>query len=73
MRLFAWLLLPGWEAVKAHFHCGKLQHKEKTNIVYKLTERAADDFAVIYDYTLLTFGEAQADLVSVPALVPRTF
>jgi len=30
--------------------------------VYKLTERAADDFAGIYDYTLLRFGEAQADL-----------
>ena len=29
--------------------------------MYKLTERAADDFAGIYDYTLLKFGEAQAD------------
>ncbi|WP_411849028.1 type II toxin-antitoxin system RelE/ParE family toxin [Yersinia ruckeri] len=29
--------------------------------MYKLTGRAADDFAGIYDYTLLTFGEAQAD------------
>lgn len=29
--------------------------------MYKLTERAADDFAGIYDYTFLTFGEAQAD------------
>ncbi|WP_127958530.1 type II toxin-antitoxin system RelE/ParE family toxin [Serratia microhaemolytica] len=30
--------------------------------MYKLTERAADDFGGIYDYTLLKFGEAQADL-----------
>jgi len=30
--------------------------------VYKLTERAADDFAGIYDYTHLNFGETQADL-----------
>ncbi|MCS3434267.1 type II toxin-antitoxin system RelE/ParE family toxin [Klebsiella sp. BIGb0407] len=30
--------------------------------MYKLTEHAADDFAGIYDYTLLTFGETQADL-----------
>lgn len=30
--------------------------------MYKLTERAADDFAGIYDYTLLKFGETQADL-----------
>lgn len=29
--------------------------------MYKLTERAADDFAGIYDYTLLKFGEVQAD------------
>ncbi|EKN3987280.1 type II toxin-antitoxin system RelE/ParE family toxin, partial [Yersinia enterocolitica] len=29
--------------------------------MYKLTERAAEDFAGIYDYTLLKFGEAQAD------------
>jgi len=29
--------------------------------VYKLTERAVDDFSGIYDYTLLTFGEVQAD------------
>ncbi|HGM5491715.1 TPA: type II toxin-antitoxin system RelE/ParE family toxin [Serratia fonticola] len=29
--------------------------------MYKLTEQAADDFARIYDYTLLKFGEAQAD------------
>lgn len=31
-------------------------------MVYKLTELAADDFAGIYDYTLVTFGEVQADL-----------
>ena len=29
--------------------------------MYKLTYQAADDFAGIYDYTLLKFGEAQAD------------
>jgi toxin ParE1/3/4 len=29
--------------------------------VYKLTERAVDDFTGIYDYTLLKFGEAQAN------------
>lgn len=29
--------------------------------IYKLTERAAEDFAGIYDYTLLQFGKAQAD------------
>ncbi|HDL8115209.1 TPA: type II toxin-antitoxin system RelE/ParE family toxin [Yersinia enterocolitica] len=29
--------------------------------MYKLSERAADDFAGIYDYTLLKFGETQAD------------
>lgn len=29
--------------------------------MYKLTKRAADDFAGIYDYTLLKFGEFQAD------------
>lgn len=29
--------------------------------MYRLTEQAADDFAGIYDYTLLKFGEAQAD------------
>lgn len=29
--------------------------------MYKLTERAAEDFAGIYDYTLLKFGETQAD------------
>ena len=28
--------------------------------MYKLTERAAEDFAGIYDYTLLKFGETQA-------------
>lgn len=29
--------------------------------MYKLTCQAADDFAEIYDYTLLKFGEFQAD------------
>ncbi|MDE9563909.1 type II toxin-antitoxin system RelE/ParE family toxin, partial [Xenorhabdus bovienii] len=29
--------------------------------MYKLTECAVDDFTEIYDYTLLKFGEAQAD------------
>lgn len=29
--------------------------------MYKLSEQAAADFADIYDYTLLTFGVAQAD------------
>ncbi|HAG0017590.1 TPA: type II toxin-antitoxin system RelE/ParE family toxin [Salmonella enterica] len=29
--------------------------------MYKLTERAVDDFRSIYDYTLMNFGEAQAD------------
>ncbi|CDG16168.1 type II toxin-antitoxin system RelE/ParE family toxin [Xenorhabdus doucetiae] len=29
--------------------------------MYKLTERAAEDFAGIYDYTLLQLGTAQAD------------
>ncbi|WP_411705590.1 type II toxin-antitoxin system RelE/ParE family toxin [Edaphovirga cremea] len=29
--------------------------------MYKLTERAVDDFTGIYDYTLLKFGAAQAD------------
>ncbi|MEY4922221.1 MAG: hypothetical protein RLY17_938 [Pseudomonadota bacterium] len=29
--------------------------------MYKLSERATDDFAGIYDYTLLKFGETQAD------------
>ncbi|HDU8496909.1 TPA: type II toxin-antitoxin system RelE/ParE family toxin [Morganella morganii] len=29
--------------------------------MYKLTERAVNDFAGIYDYTLLNFGETQAD------------
>lgn len=29
--------------------------------MYKLSKLAAEDFASIYDYTLLNFGEAQAD------------
>ena len=29
--------------------------------MYKLSQLAAEDFASIYDYTLLNFGEAQAD------------
>ncbi|OKO98804.1 type II toxin-antitoxin system RelE/ParE family toxin [Xenorhabdus eapokensis] len=29
--------------------------------MYRLSERAAEDFANIYDYTLIQFGEAQAD------------
>ncbi|EAX6626074.1 type II toxin-antitoxin system RelE/ParE family toxin [Salmonella enterica] len=29
--------------------------------MYKLTERAVDDFRGIYDYTLRVFGETQAD------------
>ncbi|WP_133148793.1 type II toxin-antitoxin system RelE/ParE family toxin, partial [Photorhabdus laumondii] len=29
--------------------------------MYKLTDQAAEDFAGIYDYTLLQFGEVQAD------------
>ncbi|EBJ4300190.1 type II toxin-antitoxin system RelE/ParE family toxin [Salmonella enterica] len=29
--------------------------------MYKLTERAVDDFRGIYDYTLMKFGEKQAD------------
>ncbi|EEF9706293.1 type II toxin-antitoxin system RelE/ParE family toxin [Salmonella enterica] len=29
--------------------------------MYKLTERAVDDFRGIYDYTLMRFGEVQAD------------
>ncbi|WP_340618360.1 type II toxin-antitoxin system RelE/ParE family toxin [Xenorhabdus entomophaga] len=29
--------------------------------MYKLSERAAEDFAGIYDYTLMKFGVAQAD------------
>ncbi|WP_323835403.1 type II toxin-antitoxin system RelE/ParE family toxin [Photorhabdus africana] len=29
--------------------------------MYKLTDQAAEDFAGTYDYTLLQFGEAQAD------------
>lgn len=29
--------------------------------MYKLTERAVEDFTGIYDYTLMKFGEAQAD------------
>ncbi|MCU5771475.1 type II toxin-antitoxin system RelE/ParE family toxin [Erwiniaceae bacterium BAC15a-03b] len=29
--------------------------------MYKLSVLAADDFAAIYDYTLLNFGEKQAD------------
>lgn len=29
--------------------------------MYKLTERAADDFRGIYDYTLMNFGENHAD------------
>ncbi|EFW12161.1 hypothetical protein SSYM_1832 [Serratia symbiotica str. Tucson] len=28
MKLFARLLLLGWKAVKARYHCGILQHKE---------------------------------------------
>ncbi|AWK44287.1 type II toxin-antitoxin system RelE/ParE family toxin [Photorhabdus laumondii subsp. laumondii] len=29
--------------------------------MYKLTDQAAEDFAGIYDYTFLQFGETQAD------------
>jgi len=29
--------------------------------MYKLSKLAADDFAAIYEYTLLTFGTGQAD------------
>ncbi|PHM49097.1 type II toxin-antitoxin system RelE/ParE family toxin [Xenorhabdus sp. KK7.4] len=29
--------------------------------MYRLSERAAEDFADIYDYTLIQFGEVQAD------------
>ncbi|MBM7344907.1 type II toxin-antitoxin system RelE/ParE family toxin [Pantoea coffeiphila] len=29
--------------------------------MYKLTQRAAEDFTDIYDYTWLNFGESQAD------------
>ncbi|CDH22556.1 type II toxin-antitoxin system RelE/ParE family toxin [Xenorhabdus bovienii] len=29
--------------------------------MYKLSGRAIEDFAGIYDYTLMKFGEAQAD------------
>lgn len=29
--------------------------------MYKLSQLASEDFASIYDYTLLNFGEAQAD------------
>jgi hypothetical protein len=54
--------LLGWKAVKARYHCGIL-HTKNRDIVYKLTERAADDFAGIYDYTLLKFGEAQATII----------
>lgn len=30
--------------------------------MYKLTEKAVNDFRGIYDYTLMRFGEKQADL-----------
>ena len=34
-------------------------------MAYKLTDRAAEDFADIYDYTLLEFGADQADRYTV--------